>query len=580
MNNVTQHTGLDLPAETPNGSARATAIASAALLEPEPTSIINYVSRGSLYILGTDERARQVAAELAKNPTLSCTLVTIDKDEEAPCITLEAMPVGTQAQPANFTAKIQGSITAVKGYLGQFDLILHTPHEKTTLRDVVGASQGRIDIILDLTRLHLVKSEVKPPGYYKVVDHSVELEMVLREIQGLVGEFEKPKYFNFNPDICAHSRSHIIACRRCIDSCPTGAISSIDDMISVNANLCQGAGSCATACPTGAITYAYPQLRDNLQYLHVVLSAYYQAGGEQAIILFYDASTGRDLLEQNTGELPDNVIPVELEELGSVGMDSWFSCLAYGAKGVALLATPQVPALVLMEMKQQLSYSSAILEGMGFPDNAIHLVNNNGKNDFISSLTIPSAMPEVPVADFFDSNEKRKVIHAALDHLYQTSERSGTNPRVMMSLPMEAPFGEVWLDETRCTLCMSCVWQCPGKALIAGGNQPQLKFVENDCVQCGLCARTCPEDAIEPSPRYLYDKLQRQTPRVLYQEQPFLCIMCGKAFASRSIIEKMTAKLQQHAMFQGDALRRIQMCEDCRVRDIYRAEKQLHKEKA
>lgn len=68
------------------------------------------------------------------------------------------------------------------------------------------------------------------------------------------------------------------------------------------------------------------------------------------------------------------------------------------------------------------------------------------------------------------------------------------------------------------------------------------------------------------------------TPRILYEEQPFLCITCGKAFASQSVIEQMTAKLKQHAMFQGEALQRIQMCEDCRVKDIYAAELKQRKE--
>ncbi|MEJ2179363.1 MAG: 4Fe-4S binding protein [Gammaproteobacteria bacterium] len=384
----------------------------------------------------------------------------------------------------------------------------------------------------------------------------------------MTGEFEKPKYFLYNPDICAHSRSHITACTRCIDTCPTDAITSIGDSISVNPNLCQGAGSCATACPTGAITYQYPQLSDSLRSLHVMLSIYQQAGGQDPVLLFHDASTGRDSVQTQADQLPDNVIPVELEELGSLGMDGWLACLSYGASGVVLLATTETPPRVLKEIKQQLSYAAAMLSGLGYPGDAIQLLTDNNISDSMVSLPLAEQGNVVSTAELYESNDKRKVIRAAVDHLYQHAP----TPRPLISLPTGAPFGEVKVDSQRCTLCMSCVWQCPGKALIAGGNQPQLKFVENDCVQCGLCARTCPEDAIGTSPRYLYDKQQRQTPRVLYEEQPFLCISCGKAFASQSVIENMTAKLKQHAMFQGEALKRIQMCDDCRVKDIYAAE--------
>jgi hypothetical protein len=37
------------------------------------------------------------------------------------------------------------------------------------------------------------------------------------------------------------------------------------------------------------------------------------------------------------------------------------------------------------------------------------------------------------------------------------------------------------------------------------------------------------------------------------------------------MMASMTAKLRGHWMFQDDAaLRRVQMCADCRVRDLYR----------
>jgi hypothetical protein len=59
---------------------------------------------------------------------------------------------------------------------------------------------------------------------------------------------------------------------------------------------------------------------------------------------------------------------------------------------------------------------------------------------------------------------------------------------------------------------------------------------------------------------------------VLHEEAPFLCVRCGKAFATRSTIERITAKLKQHPMFQGAALQRIRMCEDCRVIDMMEAQ--------
>ncbi len=162
-------------------------------------------------------------------------------------------------------------------------------------------------------------------------------------------------------------------------------------------------------------------------------------------------------------------------------------------------------------------------------------------------------------------DEKRTMLRLAIDHLYDHAPTR----RALVTLPTGAPFGEVTVDEGRCTLCMACVSQCPGKALEGGGELPQLKFIEENCVQCGMCARTCPEDAIAPSPRFLFDMEQRRSRRVLKEEEAFQCISCGKPFSTRSMIERMTTKLQGHHMFQGAALKRLQMCEDCRVRDMY-----------
>jgi hypothetical protein len=59
--------------------------------------------------------------------------------------------------------------------------------------------------------------------------------------------------------------------------------------------------------------------------------------------------------------------------------------------------------------------------------------------------------------------------------------------------------------------------------------------------------------------------------RLIKEEEPFHCIACGKAFGTRSTIDRMIEKLSGHSMFQGDprALERLKMCEDCRVADMF-----------
>ena len=100
--------------------------------------------------------------------------------------------------------------------------------------------------------------------------------------------------------------------------------------------------------------YSYPRLSDTLQQLRRLLQTYREAGGEDAVLLFHDAAAGREAVQRLATGMPERVIPIEVEEVGSVGMDVWLAALAYGAAAVRLLATPWVPAGVLREVNQQL----------------------------------------------------------------------------------------------------------------------------------------------------------------------------------------------------------------------------------
>lgn len=517
----------NLPVTTLNGQARAAALSAASTSSREPAGSVAYRSAGRLLVIGSDAAIGQVSAALGSHANISCTGL-VRETNDAPVLS---------------------------GYLGNFEL-------------QTGAAGPQVyDLVLDLGSPPLLQSGLLPPGYFAPGADSAAVQAALDEIPGLTGEFEKPRYFHYDPDICAHGRSGITACTRCLDSCPADAIRSLGDRIEVNPNLCQGAGSCATACPTGAIRYSYPRLADTLQQLRILLQTYHAVGGTDAVILFHDVTDGQDALTGMAVQLPERVIPVAVEEIGSVGMDTWLPTLAYGAGAIALLVSARVPASVTREMTHQLTVAGEILAGMGYPTATLMLCQAGAAGLVATFDALPATAGRAP-ATFAALDEKRSVIRLAVEHLYAQVPA----PRPLVSLPAGAPFGEVQVDSKRCTLCMACVSQCPAHALEAGNESPQLVFIEANCVQCGLCCRTCPEDAIAAAPRYLFDSQKRNTRRVLCAEEPFLCISCGKPFATRRVIAKITGKMKGHPMFQGEALERLKMCEDCRVKAMAAAE--------
>jgi ferredoxin len=99
-----------------------------------------------------------------------------------------------------------------------------------------------------------------------------------------------------------------------------------------------------------------------------------------------------------------------------------------------------------------------------------------------------------------------------------------------------------------------------------------LRFAESLCVQCGLCAATCPEHVIALKPQVDFIAW-KAPPRVVKEEEPFHCVDCGKPFGTRSSIERVVEKLQnRHWMFSGNAgqnrTRVLMMCDDCRVQAV------------
>lgn len=555
---ATQTSAVELARRGVNGQARAAALAAAAKIGAHPTSLVSYRSTGALVIVGAMEKALAAAGRLSQ--TLRCTVV-VEGDGNQPLDKPAPLPTDVPV--------LREKVIQISGHLGQFAVVVTAPPPQggVNLLQKLQSERTHFDLVLDLTEPPFLQEELLPFGYYAPRGDAAALEKALSELPDMMGEFEKPRFFNYNPDICAHGANGVSGCTRCIDACPAGAIISIHEEVAVDPYRCQGAGICATVCPTGAMTYAYPSVADHLAKLSELLKTYRASGGATPIILYHDAESGQERTKALAPQLPEHVIPIEIAELGSVGSDIWLAALAYGAAGVALLPTPTTPKRVLAETSAQIEYTQPILEGMGYPGKMIALLEGDDRTA-LATLNHPAPALASPAA-FAVFNEKRTTLRLAIEHLHAHAPA----PRAEVSLPEGAPFGQILVNQDACTLCMSCVGVCPVSALADGGDLPQLQFIESNCVQCGLCATACPEDAIRLSARYLYDPEARRATRTLYEEPPFHCVICGKPFATQKMMDRMAEKLKGHWMFQdAPALQRVKMCADCRVREMFKAE--------
>ncbi|GAB2588769.1 4Fe-4S dicluster domain-containing protein [Nitrincola alkalisediminis] len=525
-------------------------------------NLITYTSQGHLLILGPEDLIRLAAAQLSglKSITLLAMGQVSSQSDEHLEKALAAVPELTS---------IYLPLESLTGWLGSYHLQLKSPQGDIVNPAKLYTGKDTFDMVLDLNLEPTLAAEMSPPGYFHIAADSDHLVQAIEEISSLVGEFEKPEYVQVNHDICAHSDRGKLGCTRCLDVCPADAITSHnrtdthDFQISVDVHLCHGAGSCTTACPTGALTFAAPRPQSQLERLRHYLDSYRQAGGEHPAILIHAEHTDIDL-----ESLPTHVLPVALEEAAGAGAEIWLALLVQGATYVAIAVDEETPPSLQRLLKDEIKLTGRLLTALGHPAQRLSLVDVAFLDTDLAELEDAVApwrgMPEGPSYPY---QGKRKTLNEALDRLYE----QGDADDAIVTLPMGSPYGQVRVDVDACTLCMSCVAICPTSALHSGKDQsPRLSFLEGDCVQCGLCERACPEQAIQLEARFAPAAGIRGEPRVMKEEEPFHCISCGKAFATQSTIKKISQKLEAHPYFQGDAAKRLHMCEDCRVRDSYR----------
>jgi ferredoxin len=542
----------------------------AAAAEPMPAaSLVALESKGVALIYGRDEAAIIAAEKLADH--LDVTVLLTRPGEIAP-------------RRANEFPVLQGTIVSAKGHLGAFELriddhAIPAPSSKTRLifgpaRD--GAT-SRCDLILDVSGgTSLFTAHDLRSGYLRADPRDpAAVERVLFEASHLVGEFDKPRFIDFHADLCAHSRSRIIGCTRCLDVCPTGAISSAGNYVAIDPYICAGCGSCASVCPTGAEEYALPPADALLRKLRTLMRAYRNAGGKNGVVLFHDGHHGEPLIDAlaRFGDgLPANVLPVRVYEATQVGLEAVAALFAYGAVGVRFL-TRAKPKHDTAALQRTATLAETIVQALGYGSTGgmpvVGLIQTDDPDELGSALArAPLGRPAPNPASFMPRGEKRGVLEFSLRELHLASPR----PVDLIPLAAGAPFGGLDINVAGCTLCLSCVSVCPTHALSDNAERPILRFAESLCVQCGLCAATCPEDVISLKPQIDF-AAWKSPPRVVKEEEPFHCVECGKAFGTRSSIERVIEKLQgRHWMFAGDAgqsrIRVLMMCEDCRVQAV------------
>jgi ferredoxin len=543
--------------------AKMAALIAEADMDIDGPRTVTMTSEGVVLVLGDDDVAMDASRRLADHADVTLLII--------------GAPDVTPARISEFPVFTGTSVTG-SGHLGSFSLDITefapaTPSARGVLAfDAAATERGtsRCDIILDLRGgPALFPAPDRRDGYLRPDRRDPSaVARALFEILALIGRFEKPYHVEYDAAICAHSRNRITGCSRCLDACPTGAISPNGDNVVIDPHVCAGCGSCASVCPTGAVRYAMPESDALLGRLRALLTTYQNAGGVAPVLLMHDGTHGEamiDTIARHYDGLPANVIPAALNETTQIGLETLLGARAMGAVGALLLVDPRYPD-ELDGLRGVVSLANHVLEGLGYENGHARIIDDADPEIVSRTLweTGQTVRPGATPAAFLPIGRKRGLLDLAFGALHNAAPQ----PVDILDLPDGAPYGTVEIDVEGCTLCLSCVGACPANALKDYPEYPRLSFLESACVQCGLCVATCPENVISLKPRLDFTTAARN-PRIIKEDEPFDCVRCGKPFGATSTVETVVEKMSGHAMFATPAaLNRLRMCQDCRVADL------------
>jgi ferredoxin len=361
----------------------------------------------------------------------------------------------------------------------------------------------------------------------------------LREMGGRVREAEASSATT--PDLCAHSRNEQTGCTACIDVCSARAIRSDASRKGKTAGKSQFHGvaahrrarrcwptpvaawsssrTCAWAAapaarsaraarwpsPTPMPVDQGKRMRTMLRHLPAGRrprrrAAAAQPGRRPAPDRRPGPRRPRDRTAQGLHGVPARVLPVALWHTASVGLDLWLAAIAQGASQVWVLLTDEEAPEYRQALAEQMAVANAILQGLGYAGEHLRLLEARDARDLAALDTRCAPPPAQTVArpPAFAAGRQARHAGLALDHLLAQAPAGRRDHRAAAA---GAPFGSLQVDTAACTLCLSCVSACPAGALADNPDKPQLRFIEKNCVQCGLCATTCPEKAITLQPR-------------------------------------------------------------------------------
>ncbi len=369
------------------------------------------------------------------------------------------------------------------------------------------------------------------------------IDEVLKSLRENILEVNYKNFITYDSSICQYHERREDICAKCEEVCPTIAI--IKDETKRHLEFshvdCLGCGGCVSVCPSGALDYA-PMDKNSLF----------------EIIQFY----------KDTNPL---IIPNEMG-IENLEISLKQNVFPFKVDGKKFLDEVLFLSLVQTSGSQVIFYSDILSKGVS---DSIRILNEiyqkkYGKDAVLIASNedeLQKALDEVSFIPNSSFNFNQQDMRKREIFSYRLKNLVGDNNLGKVITGPNIHYGVVKVNESKCTLCLSCVGACNVDALIADANTFELKINPSLCTSCGYCEVTCAEedclsieqDVIDLNPMFFKEN-------VLAKDTLFACIECGKEFATTKAIEKVAVMMKPFFASNPIKERTLYCCEDCKAK--------------
>ncbi len=355
-----------------------------------------------------------------------------------------------------------------------------------------------------------------------------------------------------DPFMCQHSTRSFGGCTKCMDVCEDSAISLGESGLEIDHLKCQECGRCVSVCPTGALQY---ERFNDRAFSSYVAQLEFKPGTK---VVIGCAKVLHAFWWQNRTRRFQDTLFIEYPQVNALGLFHMLLLISKGASQVVIMHDGKGldgPCV------SQMALSNRIMEVLFHAEESVVAASAKEASDLLrpSKAHFSGQLP----SEGFRS--RRRALERILLFLVEHGSGQGH-----VEPGLSASFGTLVCDTSLCTHCLSCLNECRQGALMAHEEAFTISFKPILCVQCGLCAALCPEDALRLEPG-----LGLEAPffkrEVLMDAEPARCRNCGKVFGTRKSLEKVKSILSAR---QDLDIELFEYCDECRVKRFFEQEEE------